>query len=979
MKIANGNYSLPGTTGRPKTCTLCSLHRNADYTCVAPRGVNRPKILFVGEAPGVDEDRRGLSLVGKGGQLLDKLLVSTGIDPNAVRITDTVRCAPKNPDGSLSRVATEHIKTCSYNYLFSEIAWQQPELIVALGKTASSVLTGKRSSIDRMRGYKHPFRFPPEFIQYAEDNWGLILYRAIPEKTGGVPPQKFNPKTCQSIEIPVVVTYHPSAALHKKNQNTEGLIASDLVYARKAVNKEPRLEGVDYRLVSSVEELSQWEAYLVGLYQSGQLPYLSYDLEIGGPDDKAGLRVFDPTAEIVSAQIGFGVGKALLIPVSHSQGAFANDFGVAAVRSFLERLFITEAIPVVGQNIGFDYKQTFAKLGLRIKRIVFDTQLAHQCLFAGDRPNDLDYIASTYCGMQGYGDGLKENLEKLPTGKRVFQNLPLDQGYIDYACGDVDAVFRAVPKLTELLQEQNLLWTYNHVFVEPLIPLMEMEINGMPIDHEVYSWLAYDMPKQIEEVKEPIKKSSFYRAYLQKVGCPPEHVESLVQGAAPKHVSKAYDFNPGSTQQKIKLLFDVMGLQPNPERVTDAGSPKTDKAALAELRDLCATYGNTEHVAIIEAIQQYTILAKLHSAYILNLPTVVHDKGEPSHSLFAAYKPPELLPWCCHPRLKQDGTQTGRLSSAEPAIHNMPGKSAVKRLFKSRWRERGGLHLQFDYSAVEVRVLACSAMANDPTLKAAFARGYDAHKYVASIIFGVPIEDVTPEQRKVCKTVNFAVLYGAGPENVAGVVGVTKAKAEQFIEDYLGSLPDVARWKAAQERRALTQGYVQSAFGRIRYLSPKVYSQGDIRRRAVNTPIQSTASDIMLTSYTRLHHEVKRLGFKSLPYLCVHDSLGSDVYPGEFFDLWELFQYQMASVPPTLYPWLDLPLEVDSDAGYSWGAMANVQRIDRQHWKIVSHKESNCDALVYQLRLAGHQIRVITDEELVDGKPAAVWHLEVAR
>jgi len=963
---------------QPKTCTNCSLHVSARFNCVPSRGADHPHLLLVGEAPGKEEDQTGQPFVGRSGKLLDQILASADISPDACRWTNTVRCIPM-VDGKIKSPTPKQRNVCVESWLLWEIAQQQPALIVALGKTASVALTGNRSAIDRMRGFQHSFRFPADFIAKAEREYNLVLYEGIPDKTGGIPPQSYNRKTCRSIEYPVVVTYHPAAALLKKSQNLSGLIASDLVYARKIVYQEPRLPGTDYRVVQSVDELNQWSDFLLDYYKSGQTPWLSLDVETGGPDDKAGLREFDPLTEIVSIQVTWKEKHAILIPVSHPEGNFANAFGIAAIKNFLQRLFYDEAVPVIGTNIPFDYKQIYAKFGVRLRTISFDAKFAHQCRYAGDEPNDLDYLSAKYCGMQGYGDGLKSNMAKLPGGKKSFQNLTLDQAFIDYSCGDTDAVYRLAPILIDELKQHGLWETYQTCFLQPLIPIAEMQINGLPIDQEVYEWLKYEMPLTLKDLMCPIRESRFYPQFLQERGCPPQYVSSLVKGTAPQNVTDKYAFNPGSSKQKAKLLFGILGLPQNPERVSKkTGEPSTDKDTLNELNDICASHGWSDELAVLSAIRQYSLISKLHSSYIVNLPNVVHDKGELKNDLFAPYWPSHLIPWSCHPQYKLDGTQTGRLSAANPAIHNMPSKSAIKRLFRSRWREAGGCHLQFDYGAMEVRILACSFMANDPTLKAAFLQGFDAHKYVASLVFQKPIEQVTAAERKVCKTVNFACLYGSGPQNVAGLLGISLRKAENFIADYLATLSHVAKWKHIQEQNALMQGFVKSAFGRIRYLSTKVYSIGEVERRAVNTPIQSTASDVTLTSYVRIFWGMLKQAYKSLPYLFVHDSLGFDVFPGEFFDLWEFLQHEMADVPPTLYPWLDVPLVVDCDAGYSWGAMAKVQRMDRQNWKILGESE-NCSALVHQLRLAGHQFSVVESQEVIEEKTSTVLHLSVSR
>jgi len=933
--------------------------------------------MLVGEAPGKDEDRYNQPFIGRSGKLLDELLGQAGIDLSVCRWTNVVRCIPK-VNGKVEAPNPNDAKTCSAAWLFYEIAVQKPEVIVALGKTASIALTGSRAAIDRLRGFQHSFRFPDDFIAEAEAKYGLVLYEAIPELTGGLPQQRYNKKTCKSVEYPVVVSYHPAASLHRKSQNVAGFIASDLIYARKVAYNESRLDGVDYRVVQSIEELNQWADYFVGLYRSGQTPWLSLDTETGGVDDTAGLRVFDPATELVSIQLSWAPKTGIVIPVSHPEGNFANAFGVSAIRSFMKRLFVDEGIPAIGTNLSFDYKQIFCKLGVRLGSIAFDAMQAHQFLFVGSQPNDLDYLAAKYCGMQGYGDGLKERMGKLPKGKKSFQNLPLDSSYVAYACGDTDSVYRMAPTIIQELTDRKLLGPFQECVLNAIIPLAEMEINGIPIDLAVYDWLKYEMPNHLDSIMEPLRKSPFYLAFLQRSGCPEHYQKMLVEGTAPQSVRK-WDFNPGSVNQKVDLLFDVMGLPKSKEHVSKTTqNQSTDKRAMSHLHDVCSSNGWSEHLAVVKSLQEYTTVAKLNSAYVTNMGNVVDDKGGPRHELFAPFYPDELVPWSWHPRYKQEGTQTGRLSASDPAIHNMPSKSAIKRLARSRWRDRGGVHLQFDYGAMEVRILACSVMANDPTLKAAFNQGFDAHKYVAALIFNKPIEHVTAEERKICKTVNFATLYGSGPENVAGLLGVSKTRAEKFIAEYLGALPAVARWKVSQERFALENGCVYSAFGRVRPLTLDVYSQGEIERRAVNTPIQSTASDVTLTSYIRLYHYLKSTGYKSLPYLFVHDSLGFDVYPPEYFDLWELVHYQMSVVPPQIYPWLDVPLAVDSDSGYSWGAMAGVERFDRNHWKVVG-KEENCAALVHQLLLGGHHIRYSVTEEVVDDKKASAWHLEVSR
>ena len=307
----------------------------------------------------------------------------------------------------------------------------------------------------------------------------------------------------------------------------------------------------------------------------------------------------------------------------------------------------------------------------------------------------------------------------------------------------------------------------------------------------------------------------------------------------------------------------------------------------------------------------------------------------------------------------------------------MPKKPALNRLFKLCGRDWGGWHLHLFLSQAEVRVLACKAMADDEALKAALRSGQDFHKYVASIIFNIPVESVTPDQRQLCKSVNFAVLYGAQAARVAAQTGITEKAAEAFIAKYMATLPGVKKFQESQHRRSLIEGCCWSAFGRRRLLSSDVFSQSEIERRSVNTPIQSTASDITLTSYTRSYNRIKEYGMRSLSYLFVHDSLGFDVYPGEFFDLYEILHHELAVMPPEVYPWLDVPMQADGDAGFSWGNLAKIERLDRNNWKFKGSND-NCGALVHLLQKAGHTFRYGVDGG-ADKDDNFTWILEVSR
>lgn len=946
-----------------KTCIACPLHQRASSNCVPGRGAVYPnvKILLVGEAPGKEEDRQGRVFAGPSGDLMNTLLEECRIDPAVVRWTNTVRCCPKDSLGQPTKPDLPDIKTCVSQHLLIEIMESRPEVIVALGKVAATGLINNRSKLDDLRGVQHDFQFPEAFIEWAASTRGVCLWEPDYEKCGDVVPTVYNPKTCKSITYPVVVAYHPAASLHKKSAYLRGLTASDLVYARKVAFHEDRLDGVDYRYVYSVDELAQWGDYILSLYRSGQISYIGYDTETDGPDgdEDGGLRPLDPATEIVTIQVAYGFKKAICVPVSHPEGGFNNTIGIAAVRDFIVR--VLGEIPVAGQNVGFDYLQTFAKFGFRIPVICFDSKLANQCVYSGTEPNDLDFIASKYLGMQGYGDGLKKDKSRLPKGKRTFKNLHLNKAYLDYACGDTDVVFQVKPILEKILVDEGLMWGYQHLYIETLIPGLEQEIAGLLVDREVVGWLDQELPRQMDELHKKITSYRLYPTHLLNAGCPPQFIQAVIDENAPPAIMKKYRFNMGSYPQKADLIFRTMGIPSRDEWKTEKGADSTSSDVLDEVLDFVASQpgDTTAEQAVIKAMQDYSGVSKLHTSYIANLNQNVPDRGQPRNPLFSPYWPKELLPWSVHPKLNLGGTATGRASASEPAIHGMPKKSAVKRMFKSRWREQGGLHLQFDQSQMEVRVLAMSCMSGDPGLQKAIRSGADFHYFVASLVFGKPIEDITKDERQMCKAVNFAVLYGAGAERVAAQTGLSKQQAQAFMDKYLGMFKGVAAFQARQHALVHKNGCCWTPLGRRRLLSAKQFSKGDVERRSVNTPIQSFASDITLKCGNDIAREITTRQWKSLQYLFVHDSLAWDTYPGEFFDLYELAHYYMSEVPAQKYAGLiDVPLASECEAGYSWGNLCKVTRVDRQNWKLVG-KEENLSALVYQLSISGYQLQHI--------------------
>ena len=444
--------------------------------------------------------------------------------------------------------------------------------------------------------------------------------------------------------------------------------------------------------------------------------------------------------------------------------------------------------------------------------------------------------------------------------KQLSMSVAAIEQVADYACADADITLRLKSVLDTELREEGLWQLFNEVEM-PLVPvLVAMERNGVALDVELLRDMSHSLGKEMLRLEAEVYNSLGYR------------------------------FNINSSQQLSRILYEELKLPRS--RKTKSGY-STEAAALEELR---GTH------PIIEFVLQYRQLAKLKSTYTDAFPALVNPKTGRLHTSF-----------------NQTGTTTGRLSSSEPNMQNLPIRGELGGKIRQAIIAEPGWHLlSADYSQIDLRVLA--HISQDPELIATFLRDEDVHTATASRIFNVPADKVTADMRRVAKTVNFGVIYGMSGYGLEQATSFSREEAGQFIVSYFERYPKVKEYIETTKSQARELGYVQTVMGRRRYIpeinSPNRQVREAAERMAINMPVQGTSADIIKIAMVNLHREMEKQSLKSKMTLQVHDELVFEVPPEEVDSIKELVSKIM---PQALK--LSVPLRIDVKLGKNWAEM----------------------------------------------------------
>jgi len=430
---------------------------------------------------------------------------------------------------------------------------------------------------------------------------------------------------------------------------------------------------------------------------------------------------------------------------------------------------------------------------------------------------------------------------------------------------DLESTARAVaaiaPRLSRPLADEKLDDLFTSMEL-PLVPVLEaMERHGIRLDLEVLDELSRRLGTSIAELEREI------------------------------HSEAGGPFNINSPQQLAEVMFERRGL-PVLRRTAKTKAPSTDADVLSEL----AARGFRLPALLIEYREQ----TKLKSTYVDALPRQVGTDGR------------------VHTRFNQAVAATGRLSSSDPNLQNIPVRTEMGREVRRAFvADPGQLLLTADYSQIELRVLA--HLSEDPALRDAFERGEDIHRATAALVFGVEPELVNPDQRRAAKTINFGLIYGMGAYALARELGVTNGQAKEFIESYFARLPRVRAYLEATKEQARATGRVTTLFGRVRLIagleSSNAQVRGNAERQAINAPVQGTAADLMKLAMIRLHRELDESRLPARLLLQVHDELILEVDEAAADRVAALARSVMEGAAT-----LRVPLRVDIGAGSSWTA-----------------------------------------------------------
>ncbi|WP_193195116.1 DNA polymerase I [Nostoc sp. MG11] len=520
------------------------------------------------------------------------------------------------------------------------------------------------------------------------------------------------------------------------------------------------------------------------------------------------------------------------------------------------------------QNAKFDRLVLHCQ-GINLAGVVFDPMLASY-LLNPDASHNLSSLAQRYLGLIG-----KSYVDLVPKGKTIADiDIP---AVADYCGMDVYSTFGLVPKLREELEKIPALYQLLVEVEQPLeAVLAEMEYTGVRINS----------------------------AYLQELS---QNLEIDLAQLEQKATEIAGEkFNLGSPKQLSQILFEKLGLSTKHSRKIQTGY-STDAATLEKL-------GEVDETGFVDAIIEYRTLSKLKSTYVDALPALVRSDTQRVHTDF-----------------NQAATSTGRLSSSNPNLQNIPIRTAFSRQIRKAFLpEPGWLMVAADYSQIELRILA--HLCQEPILVQAYQQNEDIHTVTARLVFEK--EDVTADERRLAKTINFGVIYGMGSLRFSRSTGIDKAIANEFIKRFNERYPKVFAYLEGVKKQAIAQGYVETILGRRRYVeftsnslrqlkgkNPEkielsklknlgAYDAG-LLRAAANAPIQGSSADIIKIAMVRLHEVLHKYQARLL--LQVHDELVFEVPPQE----WEELQPQIKSVMQDAVQ-LSVPLVVDVRAGDNW-------------------------------------------------------------
>ena len=521
----------------------------------------------------------------------------------------------------------------------------------------------------------------------------------------------------------------------------------------------------------------------------------------------------------------------------------------------LKPFFESTEIIKVGHNIKFDI-QVLHKYNVKVSSPIYDTMVAHY-LINPDMRHNLDTLSESYLNYSPIS--IESLIGKKGKNQISMRDVSIDK-ITDYASEDADITLQLKSIFDKEIEVNNLGKIFYDIEIPMINVLSEMETEGIKID---ISYLE-KLDKEFEEDLEKLKKEIFKKS--------------------------GEEFNLNSPKQLGEILFDKLKLVSKPKK-TKTGQYSTSEEVLSSLAN--------DH-KIIEDILEWRSLDKLQNTYVKSLPNEVSSLTNRVHSSF-----------------NQTVTTTGRLSSNNPNLQNIPIRTANGQKIRRAFIPRGSDYILMaaDYSQIELRVIA--SMSNEKNMIDAFVNNQDIHTMTASKIYNVDPESVTREQRGNAKTVNFGIIYGVSAFGLSQQTDLNRSESKVMIDNYFLNYPGLKKYMSDQIDFARNNGYVETIMGRRRYLQ-NINSQNNMlrsssERNAINAPIQGSAADIIKIAMININSELKKQSLKSKMLLQVHDELVFDVHKSEKDQIKDIVKTTMESAVK-----LKVPLKIDLEFGKNW-------------------------------------------------------------
>ena len=517
-------------------------------------------------------------------------------------------------------------------------------------------------------------------------------------------------------------------------------------------------------------------------------------------------------------------------------------------------LYEDEHIMKVGQNVKYDY-EVLRRYGIEVRGPMFDTMLAHY-IVQPELHHNMDYMAETLLGYQTIH--IDQLIGPRGKGQRSMRDLQPQEVY-EYAAEDADVTLRLKNVLEQKLKEVDGERLFYDIEM-PLVPVLaEMELTGVCLDTAALAETGKNFNRRLAE-------------YEQKI-----------------YAEAGETFNISSPKQVGDILFGKMKIVDKPKK-TKTGQYVTSEEVLTQLRS---------RAPIVDDILNYRGLKKLLGTYVEALPRLINPRTGHIHTCF-----------------NQAITATGRLSSSDPNLQNIPIRDDDgKEIRKSFVPEPGCLFFSADYSQIELRIMA--HLSQDEHMLDAFRSGIDIHAATAAKIWHVPVEEVTPEQRKKAKQANFGIIYGISTYGLAQRMNISNSEARQLIDDYFATFPRVKAYMDEAIATCREKGYAETIYHRRRYL-PDIASRnatvrGFAERNAINAPIQGSEADIIKVAMIHIFKRFATEGLRSRMILQVHDELNFSVYPEEREQVERIVIEEMENACR-----LSIPLTADAGWGANW-------------------------------------------------------------